>query len=117
MRSIWMLFLAYSALYCSEADAIIGNIMAPKNTLAPAQIARLPDVFEKPPVALDANKTIAPPKFSLKAIFDGGALINGKWVRLGDSVNGYKIEKIDKNRVLLASGNKQKTLYIFKGEK
>lgn len=117
MKGILILSLAYSLLYCSEADAIIANILAPKETLAPAQIAGLSDVFEKPPVAIDANKTVAPIKFSLKAIFEGGALINGKWMRLGDTVHGYKIEKIEKNKVFLVSGKKQKTLHIFKGGK
>ena len=117
MKGILILSLAYSLLYCSEADSIIANILAPKDTLAPAQIAGVSDAFEKPPVVLDANKTVSAPKFSLKAIFEGGALINGRWLRLGDTVNGYRIEKIDKNKVFLVNGKKQKTLHIFKGGK
>ncbi len=109
------LALVSQALYCSEADAIIANILSQKSGVAPAQIAAAGDAFEKPAPILEANATVIIPQFVLKAIFDGKALINDKWLKIGDSVNDYKIAKIEKNRVILISGKKQKILNLFKG--
>lgn len=120
MRIIGIIFAFVAYLYCSEAQTLIDKIMSPKDSLANSQIAATPDVFEKPVIAADPNATAAlppPPKFSLKAIFEGRALINDKWLKVGDSVNGFTIEAIEKHRALLANEKERKILHIFKGKK
>lgn len=45
-------------------------------------------------------------KFSLAIIINQTARINDKWYKIGDSVSGYKIEKIDSSSVLLTKNKK-----------
>ncbi|WP_297439626.1 hypothetical protein [Sulfurimonas sp.] len=46
-------------------------------------------------------------KFTLKAILNKSALINGRWYKEGDKVYGYKLKIIDLNTVLLNRSNKK----------
>lgn len=59
---------------------------------------------EKKPVVFTKNS------FVLSAIINNTALINGKWHKLGELVNGYKITQINKKTVSLKSGSKTKVL-------
>jgi hypothetical protein len=46
----------------------------------------------------------------LSAIINNSALINGKWYKLGDIINNYKISKIDNNSLTLKYKTKTKIL-------
>jgi hypothetical protein len=48
--------------------------------------------------------------FLLGGIINKTALINGEWYNVGDTVNGYKIVKIEKKTVSLSDGSKSKLL-------
>jgi len=52
--------------------------------------------------------------FNLKiyAIFQNRVNINGKWFKVGDTINGYKIVKITNNYVYLKRNNKTLKLSI-----
>lgn len=109
------LSLICAYLYASDVDMMIKNIMAPKNIVSPSTLASLHDSFEKPVVVLDTNATPPPPpKFQLQAILDGNALINDKWLKIGDKVNGYKISHIGEKSVIIGNAKENKTLHIFK---
>jgi hypothetical protein len=109
------LSLFYASLFGSDVDAMIKNIMAPKNIVSPSVLASLANSFEKPVVVLDANATPPPPpKLQLQAILDGSALINDKWLKIGDNVNGYKISHIGEKSVIIGNAKENKTLHIFK---
>jgi len=51
-------------------------------------------------------------KLQIYAIFQNRVNINGEWFKIGDSIDGYKIVKIDKNFILLKKGNSKKILKI-----
>ncbi len=45
--------------------------------------------------------------FTLTAIINTSAMINGKWYKIGDITNGYKVSKIDSTSVLLTKKSKK----------
>ena len=63
------------------------------------------DPFQKATPALKKAKEIkiksAPPIPTLKAIINNSAYIDGKWRKLGDDINGYKVVKIYDDYVIL----------------
>lgn len=116
---IVVFLLACGFLYGSEIDEIIKNIASKRNILAESQIAAAADAFEKQKIVADGNetnKTVAP-KLELKAILDGQALINDKWLKIGDAIYGYKLSQIGAKSVTITSKKESKRLYIFKGVK
>jgi hypothetical protein len=46
-------------------------------------------------------------KFTLAAIMNDSALINSKWYKINEKINGYKISKIGKKEVLLVKNGKK----------
>ncbi len=49
-------------------------------------------------------------KLSLTAIMNKSALINGKWYKLGESLSGYKLSKVNSMSVLLTKTGKKLVL-------
>jgi len=56
-------------------------------------------------------------RFSLEAVMNKSALINGKWYKEGSYIHGYKIAKVDWNRVVLTKGSKKITLSTISQKK
>jgi hypothetical protein len=50
--------------------------------------------------------------YKLFAIFGNKAKINGKWYRLGDKIDYYKLSKITSKSVLMIGTNNKKELFI-----
>jgi hypothetical protein len=46
-------------------------------------------------------------KFTLEAILNNTALINGKWYKEGEKVSGYKLEKVTHKSILLTKGKRK----------
>jgi len=70
-------------------------------------------------VIIDSNSTSTSKKDStlkIYAIFQDRVNINEKWFKIGDSIDGYEIIKIDKNSILLKKENDKKTLKIFSND-
>ena len=44
---------------------------------------------------------------SITMLMNSSAMINGKWYKVGDTVNGYKVSKIDSTSVLLTKKSKK----------
>jgi hypothetical protein len=65
----------------------------------------------------NTNKKVIRKKsyFSLNAILNQSAMINNKWYKYGDTVNGFKIVKIDRTSVLLKR-NKNEILISTKSK-
>ncbi len=114
-----LLIFTYTSLFAIDVDSVINSISTPKNTMDNSSITSLKDPFEKPVVARDTNDTNSTPKptFQLKAIFDNQVLIDGKWLKIGDSIMGYKLIQINKISAIIATKQDKKTLYLFKGAK
>jgi hypothetical protein len=49
---------------------------------------------------------------SLSAIINERARINGEWVRVGETVDGYRIESVEENRVVLKKGDRTVELFL-----
>lgn len=56
-------------------------------------------------------------RFTLGAIINQKAYINGRWVKIGENILGYKVEKIEQNKVLLKRDKKEIQLYLPRREK
>ncbi len=56
-------------------------------------------------------------RFTLGAIVNQKAYINGRWVKIGENILGYKVEKIDQNKVLLKRDKKEIQLYLPRRER
>ncbi len=112
-------------LFASDVDELIAKITASKSVEKSA-LSSAKNPFESPAVKKETNKKddnttkpLAPPEptFTLKAIFEKTALINDKWLKQGDKLDGYEVFQINAFNVVLRNQNKQKTLYLFKGRK
>jgi len=44
---------------------------------------------------------------TLSTVINTSAMINGKWYKIGDKINGYKVSKIDSTSVLLTKKSKK----------
>ncbi len=53
------------------------------------------------------KKRTADTIFTLSLIMNNSAMINGLWYRTGNTIDGYKIIKIDRNSVLLTKRKKR----------
>jgi len=60
---------------------------------------------------------IPKPSFALKGTILGGknpiAIINGKFLRTGETISGYNVVRISKNEVLLSSGEQEILLEVI----
>lgn len=120
-----LLLLIYAQLFASDVDELIAKITASKSVEKSA-LSSAKNPFESPVIKKETNKKddnaskpLAPPEptLTLKAIFEKTALINDKWLKQGDKLEGYEIFQINAFSVVLQSQAKQKTLYLFKGRK
>lgn len=53
------------------------------------------------------------PEFVLRAIFEDKALINGRWIDIGDSLYGYKLIEVKRDIVFLKSESKTLKIKLF----
>lgn len=126
-----LLTLNVSANELSWVDEQVEAIKPPRTGMKSRELSVLKDPF----IFLKKNRTDKPTKkgsikksntssvannaspstvkkkkaLSVTMLMNSSALINGKWYRVGDKVNGYKISKIDLKSVLLTK-NKKKLL-------
>ena len=125
--TIILLLLLSSQLFSNElawVDEQIEAIKPPRKGIDLKKISHLKDPF----IYLKAKKrtkrtsyrrsryskststkvrTYSSSKFSLEAILNKSALINGKWYKEGEKIYGYKLEKVNLKTVLLTKGKKQ----------
>ncbi len=68
-----------------------------------------------------SEKRVIQPKesvqFSLGAIINNRAFINGRWVQIGDMVLGYKVEQIDAEKVIMKKDDREIRLYLPKQDR
>ncbi len=116
-KTVLLLFALLGSLFASERITALVEGILKLNGTEKSIIEKVKDPFERPPLR-EGNFTPPPePVFVLKAIFDGTALINGKWHKKGDSVEGCDIIEIKKHAVVLFNKPKQKKVYLFEGKK
>ena len=54
--------------------------------------------------------------FKVKAIISNNALINNKWIKENEFINGYELIKINNNSVVLEKNNKQIIIKVFEND-
>jgi hypothetical protein len=117
-----------SALSSNElawVDKQIESIKPPRVGVSSSVISSLSDpfIFLNKQVQPDTKGTATPdnsfvyksevktaPSFRLTAIMNNSALINGKWYKVGDTLQGYKLLAINLKSVNLASKKTKLTL-------
>jgi hypothetical protein len=55
--------------------------------------------------------------FRLSAIINDRAKIDSQWVKVGDVIQGYKVDSIEENRVVLKKSNRTVELFLPNPEK
>jgi len=123
-----LLLLLSSQLFSNElawVDEQVEAIKPPREGVSTREISKLKDPF----IFLHAKKSkkrVRSPyrrysksssgkkkvqtyssKFTLEAILNKTALINGRWYKEGEKVYGYKLEKVNLQSVLLTRGKNQ----------
>jgi len=121
--------LLYANANTDWVDGQIKAIKPPRSGVAHAAIdsVKNPFVFEyaktqssKGNGAKTAPMSVAKPTdtatatkaLKLAAVINNSALINGEWYQLKDKVQGYSLEKVETDSVLLVSGTTKKMLFV-----
>ena len=81
------------------------------NTPNPFNINKIEEKVAEAPVEEVAFREVA---YSLTAIFNRAAFINGKWYKSGEKVDNYTVSRIGKESVVLVDGSKRKILRLPK---
>jgi len=122
-------YLFSNANELAWVDEQIEAIKPPRVGLSPKEIGKLKDPFillvekKEDKKTKSATKTKKHSKynykkkihrrsyrFTLEAIMNKSALINGKWYKEGSSIHGYKITNVDRKTVTLVKGSRKITL-------
>ncbi len=100
---------------------IARDIFAPASWPAPAEPRDAEAAAGGQGAAAGRALPALPPGLVLKGTLVGGgkamAVINGAFVRLGDSVGDYRVVSIQSNEVVLRAGEHEVTLEVSKAEK
>lgn len=75
------------------------------------------EYFFKTLIKDDITKKSKIKKFKLKAIIDKNALINNKWLKVGEKINDYELINISNDSVSLSYDDKRIKLKVFKNDK
>lgn len=134
MKTLLTLLLLSLTLFSEDTliwvDKQIEAIKPPRATVAMSELSKVADPF----VFLNVKKIEAENaqkinnkkvykkkkryvKLTLSMIMNKKARINSKWYKLGDTLYGYKITKIDENRVTLTQKGKKRILTTYTKKK
>ena len=106
-----VIFLIFYSLLYADVAKIINEITKIKEFKPKFKKIKYYNIFEyKNNSAKNTTKKV----FNLKiyAIFQNKVNINGKWLKIGDKINGYKIIKIANNCIYLKQNNKTSKIFI-----
>jgi len=116
------LIFTITLLYSDDIDDIINKINSKRESKIPQVVianskSPIPEVkIVENNSSKESNNTVivnsAKEVFELKAIINSRANINGKWVGIGDLINGYKVVDIMDDSVYLKDGNKSKMIFF-----
>jgi len=124
-------FTAFGDTTLSWVDKQIEAIKPPRPTIPESQFSKVEDPFifinvkkleEKNAVTAKKRKRNSykkkyKVKLSLSIIMNNKARINSKWYKLGDTLYGYKLTKIDSNRVVLTKRGRTRILSTYTKKK
>ncbi len=102
-----MTMVVFSSTATQEIDKMINGIKKPRKSLDIKELERVKDPFVVVKVHTDTPEAIIPvfkkptPKFSLSAIINNKAHINGDWHEKGGMVMGYELAYVGTRGVVL----------------
>ena len=102
-----MMTVAFSSVATQEIDKMINDIRKPRKSLNIGVLERVKDPFVVEKVHISTPEAIIPvfkkptPQFSLSAIVNNKAHINGDWLEEGGMVKGYKLAYVGTRGVVL----------------
>ncbi len=103
-----------------EYDQMFKAINTPRKGLNDGNISKIPDPFlvqKSTPKTIDENGSeTGSSTLSLHAIFGDRVKINNKWYKTGEKIGEYKVGKIKKSSVILASKEQNLELNITQGK-
>ena len=116
-----IIFIIFYLLLYADITHIIKEIKEIKKNKPTFKKIKHYNIFEyeiaKNTIATSTKKDV---NLKIYAISQNKVNINGKWFKIGDIINGYKITKITNNCVYLKQNNNISKLsitnYILKGE-
>ncbi len=102
-----MITVAFSSVATQEIDKMINDIRKPRKSLDMGELERVKDPFVVEKVHISTPEAIIPvfkkptPKFSLSAIVNKKAHINGDWHEEGEMIMGYELAYVGTRGVVL----------------
>ena len=132
MKKLILLIAISTLCFANEAlmqriDSIVDIISQERNTISKSKIATLKDPFVKQKIqksedgvekkVITSSKPATPSyenvRFHLSAIVNNKAKINNRWVKTGDTIEGYVVQNIGTNYTKLNYKKfYNKTLYL-----
>jgi hypothetical protein len=112
--------VVYAEISLQEIDSMIDKIKKPRDGILLEALAKTPDPF-KEAVIIENNSTKSIVKkqerdFSLNAIMNNKAFINGRWQKKDDNVSDYKVIFIGNKGVVLSRERDIVKLFLQKNK-
>lgn len=113
-------FAANEAEFEAKYTDYIKNIKETRLGLSEDEISAIKDLFDgssKQVTAVDKNNvgTAQSNSYDLRAICGKKAKIDGKWYKIGDEINGYKLNSINSKGAVLSNGSQTLNINLNKG--
>jgi len=123
MKKIFISFaimttVTFSIAATKQIDKMIDSIRKPRQSLDTRELEKVKDPFAVEKVNTGIQETVIPvfkkpkPKFSLSAIVNNRAYINGSWHEEGGMIMGYKLAHVGTRGVVLTVKKEIVTLYL-----
>ena len=107
----------FAELTVDKIDKMVEQIQGKRSSKVDIQFEKVASPFGTV-VRSDVNatpiiKTVEQQvSFRLSAIINDRAMINDQWVKAGDTLQGYAVETVEENRVVLKKSNRTVELFL-----
>jgi len=107
----------FAELTVKKIDKMVEQIQGKRQSKVDIQFEKVASPFAMV-VQEDANatpimKTVEQQvSFQLTAIVNNRVRINGQWLKVGDIIQGYTVETVEENRVVLKKSNRTVELFL-----
>jgi len=116
---IYSIALSITVLFADEIDDMISKINSHRvSKISKKELTSInspmPKVIIETNNTKEGNFTVAKVEddFSLTAIMNNSANINGRWVKIGEKVGNFKLVDIMDDSIYLKDGNKTKIIFF-----
>jgi len=107
----------FAELTVDKIDQMVTQIQGKRNSKVKIQFEKVASPFatvvhedaKAAPVMKMVEQQVS---FKLSAIINDRAKVNNEWVKVGDVIQGYTVESIEENRVVLKKSNRTVELFL-----